>query len=358
MTRRRVFRGTGTPAGSTAGVLLSGLVALGLGACDAVGDGAGVLYATSGLGDEVVRLDAGDGRILSRIPVDRTPFETDEPHGIAFAPDGRYWYATLMHGAPSLWKFETRGDRLVGRLTLRAGGAARIGITPDGERAFVPDYDRTEGRTGRVAVIRLRDLAPIASVPLCAAPHDAEVSPAGDRVAVTCSGGTEIAVLDAAEPTRPAKRWSIGPGPDGAAPHPLNVAWAPDGQRVYVTLHGAAAVAVLDATTGKELRRVSVGAGPAQLALSRDGRTLVTANRADGSLSIVSTAGWNERRVPLGVTHPHGVALNARGSMAYVTWEGGGDLAGGVVAVSLEEGAVAWRSAAGRYLLGVVWRPD
>ncbi|NIU77918.1 MAG: hypothetical protein GWN71_31500, partial [Gammaproteobacteria bacterium] len=89
-------------------VLTAPLVACG------TGDQAGRVYLGSGMTDRVFVLDSRDGAVLDTLTLDPRRGETDEPHGLAVAPDGRHWYATLSHGEPTLWKFESDGDRLVG----------------------------------------------------------------------------------------------------------------------------------------------------------------------------------------------------------------------------------------------------
>lgn len=317
----------------------------------------GRLYLGSGLTDQVFVLDPRNGALLDTLTLDARPGEMDEPHGLAVAPDGRHWYATLSHGEPTLWKFESAGDRLVGRLALGVPGAARIGITPDGSRAFIPDYWRTgQGAPSSVAVVELEDLRLVATPTLCPAPHDAEVDPEGIRVAVTCSLGDEVVVLDAHSldvlarfPTRE------DPGPPGnPLDKPLNVVWSGDGSRLFVSLTLGGAVAAFT-PQGQPLGRVAVGGGPTQLARrSRDG-ALVVVNRGDGSLSVVDGTSLTElSRIPLeAAPFPHGVALNHDGRIAYVSYEGTVEGPGGAVAVELDSGRVLWRTSAGSYTLGV-----
>lgn len=328
------------------------------------GDG-GALYVTSGLTDEVVRLDASDGSIVRRIATDRQRHETDEPHAVAVAPDGRHWYVTVAHGQPSLWKFEVDDDRLVGRVDLPSGGAAMIGLSADGSTAYVPDYDRAGGRVGRVAAVRLRDLTVTAHAPVCGAPHDAALRAAGDVVAVACSGSDEIVFLDAHDLS--VLRRIVAPSPAAhldtsqagahASPgggRPLSVAWSPDGELLAVALHAAAAVWLVDAE-GRTRGVVSVGAGPAQVVFA-DGGTLVSANRMGGSLSVIDVDALAEvRRVRLDGPYPHGVALDESGRTAYVAYEGTAEAAGGVIAVDIVSGDILWRTEAGRYVLGIAY---
>lgn len=325
----------------------------------------GRLYVTSGLTDQVFRLDAETGSLVSTFDVEMRRDEVDEPHGVAVAPDGRHWYVTLAHGNPTLWKFELPDDRLVGRLRLGSKGAARVGLTPDGRFAFVPDYDRAAaGAQGAVTVVRTDDLHLVGRVEVCPAPHDAQPSPDGSLVAVTCSLSDELAVLDPIT-FEVVHRFAVGPepGPSGKPRYkPLNLVWSPDGRFVHVTLSAAAMIRTFS-PEGETVAEVRVGDGPAQLASACDGKLLVTANRLDRTASVVevslSAAGElrleERRRLELDVPYPHGVALTPDGAMAFVTYEGEQGRGAGVVAVSTSDGSQAWVAEVGAYLLGVAY---
>ena len=344
-------------ARAPAGFALAG--ALVFSAC---ADGNASVYITSGRTDEVVRLAAVDGSIVRRISLDRRRHEADEPHALALSPDGAHWFATVAHGEPSLWKFEADTDRLVGRVDLPSGGAAMIGISPDGAMAFIPDYDRAGDREGRVAAIRLRDLVVTAHAPVCATPHDAAVHPNEDLVAVACAGSDEVVLLRGdlsvvariRAPATPSDTDLVGHMPEGGS-RPLSVGWSPGGDVLAIALHSAGRVWLTD-RHGSTRGVVEVGAGPAQVAFVDDG-TLVTANRMDGSLSVVDTRGATElRRVRLPIPLPHGVAIGGRG-VAYVACEGPAEEEGGVVAVDIDDGRVLWQRRAGRYVLAVMYVP-
>ena len=344
-------------ARAPAGIVLAG--ALLCAGCGVAPDGS--VYFTSGQTDEVVKLHAADGSVEARIGVDRLRFEADEPHALALAPDGRHWYVTVAHGEPSLWKFEADADRLVGRVDLPSGGAAMIGMSPDGALAFVPDYDRVGDREGRVAAIRLRDLAVVGNAAICTSPHDAAVHPTLPLVAIACAGSDELVLTDTelnvrsriAPPAGDTTTTMSGHMPAGGS-RPLSIAWSHDGDVLAVALHNAGRVWLVD-RAGTTRGLVAVGAGPAQVAFA-DERTIVTANRMDGSLSVVDLESGTElRRVALPIPFPHGVAVG--GGVAYVACEGTPEVDGGVVAVDIASGRILWQQAAGRYVLAVMYVP-
>ncbi len=322
--------------------------------------GASVLV-TVAVSDEVLRLDAETGAIQARTPIDPRPSESDEPHGVAVSPDGDHWYVTLAHGDPTLSKYEREGDRLVGRGALGAAGAARVELNRDGTVAFVADYDRSmPGTDGEVVAIRTRDLEVQARNRICEGPHHALPDPSTGLVAVACSLGDEIVILDPADLSE-LRRFPVDPEPgEPGAPRfkPLNLAWSPEGDRLYVALHLADRVRVFD-PMGTAIGEVATGRRPAQIAVSGDGSMLVAANRGDGTLSVIDGPALAERsRIDLGAAHPHGVALSGSADAAFVTCEGTTGAPGSTVAVRLGvEPGVAWSIETGPVPLGIAWIP-
>lgn len=329
---------------------------LALGSCDGPPAHGGRLLVTSGFTDQIFVLSAVTGEVLDSLSLDRRPGERDEPHGVAVAPDGRHWYATLGHGEPTLWKYETEGNRLVGRLTLPLAGASRVRLSPDGGLAAVPDYWRSGGdQHGRVAVVRTEDLTVVAAPRVCAAPHDAAFSPSGDRIAVTCSQGREVAILDAAS-LEIARRYSVADSTNPPS-RPMNAAWSPDGNTLWVSLMGRGTIVELELEGGRFTEQHS-GPAPAQVALSAGGEWLAVANRGGSSVSLLAIIGdGGGRQVSVPGVHPHGVAFDPARPIVYATWEGDVHTAGGVLAVDASDGRILWHRSLGIYTLGVAFLP-
>lgn len=324
------------------------------------------LVVASGFTDEILLLDPADGRITRRIAVDPRPGERDEPHGVTVSADGRLWLATAAHGDPSLSMYESEGDRLVGRVSLGLPGAGRAGIHPDGGVAVVPDY--WLGGTGEIsgaAVVRLDDLAVTERLTLCPAPHQAEYSPDGRWIAVPCPLSDEVLLLDG-DDYSVRHRVAIGELPGEPRPveagnplvRPMNVAWAPTADRLWVTLMRQGAVAAID-TAGRELGRGATPRGPAQIAVTPDGRFLVIPARGDFVVEILDASTLESVRslVLADGPHPHGVVLSPDGSTAYVTNEGTTRSVGGVTAFRIDDGQMLWHTDAGIFTLGIAWRP-
>ncbi len=326
-----------------------------LGAGHACGGGdPDLVMVASGFGDQVIVLEAQTGAVVDSVALDPRRGETDEPHALALAPDGQHWYATVSHGEPTLWKFERVSNRLVGRVKLGTAGAGRIGTSPDGSVAYVPDYYRDGGDLGgEVAVVRLEDLAVVDRWRLCRGPHDAQASPDGTMVAVACALADEVVIVSAEDGSVLTR---VLAGPDPGIPgqpkyRPLNLVWSATGQEIFVSLHVSGELAIWS-YDGSEVARLPLPAGPAQLAWVAG--LLVVPNRNSGSVSIVDPNTLSVAVVELSVPHPHGVDGSDDGR-AFVSYEGDTQSPGGVVALTVPDGEVVWRTEAGNYNLGILY---
>lgn len=333
-------------------------------ACTTEADGPALLVA-SGFTDEVFVLDPGTGATLDQIPLDPRADARDEPHDVAVSPDGLHWYATTAQGDPSLWKYEVDGDRPVGVLSLGMRSAGRIGISPDGRTAVVPDY--WLGGGGEISDVAIVDLVALEvrdRIPLCSAPHDAAWSPDGSTVAITCPLSDEIVALDGTtfdelwRTPIPSRDGEYGT-PGQPEVQPMDLVWSPDGERIVATLLRSDEIAVLSAA-GEGQARAEVGAAPAQLVYTPDGATLIVALRGDWGVAVVDGRSFELRRMIATpeIPSPHGVVLSPDGSRAFVAHEGTARSAGGASAIDLVAGTLLWSRSVGSFNLGIAWRPE
>ena len=80
------------------------------------------VYVCAESADEVavVRFGPGGLEVVRTVAVGSWPAETEGPHGIAVAPDGRHWYVSIAHGFPfgSVHQYATGADAWVGAATV------------------------------------------------------------------------------------------------------------------------------------------------------------------------------------------------------------------------------------------------
>jgi YVTN family beta-propeller protein len=101
---------------------------------------------------------------------------------------------------------------------------------------------------------------------------------------------------------------------------PDRLAVSPDGSRLLVPLNLADRAAVVDTAT-KTVRYVATGRYPYAAAILPDGRTGLVSNEAAGTVSVVDLATATKRQdIPVGppLSHPEGIAVDAKGTRAYV----------------------------------------
>ena len=330
------------------------------------------IYVASESADLVTRIEVGPGgwRKVREIPVGIIPADPDGPHHVAVAPDGRAWYVSIAHGTPwgSVWKYATGTDSLLGR--VRVGMfPTTVGLSPDGEWAFIPnsDFHGDRGRQNSISVLYTPELRQVTEMPVCDMPHGSRVSHGGTVVYIACMMSDELVLIDpsifsvtrrvplgsghpmsAAEHARvearsdtvtpkraPGAASSTLPGqnPDCLATY---VSVSPDDRLVYLACNHSNEVQVRDATTLALVRRLPTGNGAYNVEPSADGRWVLVTNKKAQSVSVFDTKSWTEAaRIPTTKRIPHGIAFSPDGRYAFVSQESAGNDPGAVDAIDL-----------------------
>jgi YVTN family beta-propeller protein len=318
------------------------------------------LYVSSESGDIVTQL-AWDGHAfttLKVVPVGVMPADIDGPHNVAVSPDGRYWYVTIAHGTPfgTLWKMAVRGDTVVGKAAVEMFPTT-IGLTPDGELAFVAnsDFHGDHPRTNVVTIVQTGTMTPLTNLPACDMPHGVKVNHAGTAVYVSCMNSDEILEIDR-QSLRIRRRHKTGQGSahavaglhGGATPpataqaagatdcSPTFVSVSPDDRRLYVACNHGNTLQVLDAATLELVQEILVGAGAYNVEPSPDGRWVIVTNKKAQSVSLVDAQTLAEvARIPASKKLPHGVAYAPDGRWAFISVESIGADPGAVDVIDL-----------------------
>jgi YVTN family beta-propeller protein len=255
-----------------------------------------------------------------------------------------------------------------------------VGLSPDGEWAFVPnsDFYGDRGHMNTISVLYTPDMTAVAEVPVCDMPHGSRVSRHGTAVYIACMMSDELVTLDASTfavtgrvqvgSGRPmtmamadmdrsdsagggmitggmtaAVAAAKGPGASsstmpGQNPDCLTtyVSVARSDSVVYLACNHGDELQVRDAKTLQLIRRVPTGKGAYNVEPSPDGRYVVVTNKKAQSISIFDAHTFAEvARVPTSKKVPHGIAFSPDHRYAFISCESIGTDPGAVDAIDL-----------------------
>jgi DNA-binding beta-propeller fold protein YncE len=292
------------------------------------------------------------------VPVGIMPADIDGPHNLAVSPDNKYYYISIAHGTPfgSLWKMDARGDSLLGRAPLEMFPTT-IGLTPDGELAFVAnsDFHGDHPRMNVVTVVHTPSMTTITQLPACDMPHGVKSNHAGTFVYVSCMNSDELLEIEVAT-LRITRRAKTGSGHDmnamagmdhaamNHAPNPASQASAPpppapaaggdgscaptfvsvsaDDKTLYAACNHGNSLQVWDAASLTKTREIPLGQGAYNVEPSPDGKWIIVTNKKDKSFSLIDGVTLTELvRIPTTKKIVHGVAYSPDGKYAFITQE-------------------------------------
>ena len=151
---------------------------------------------------------------------------------------------------------------------------------------------------------------------------------------------------------------SVAARADGEGPHrsPVALALSVDGKRLLTANQTADSVSLVDTASGRVLDEVKTGEKPAGVAIASDGRRAVVAHWYGYDLAVIEVGGDKLKvggRVEVG-PEPRGVAISGDGATAYVAV----GVENEVVRVDLDGRKVTGRIGVGREPRGVALSPD
>jgi DNA-binding beta-propeller fold protein YncE len=313
------------------------------------------VYVASEAADRITVVRFGpDGAAVDReIPTGIMPTDIDGPHGLALSPDKTYYYVSIAHGQPngSVWKYSTKDDKVVGRVTLGMFPAT-LDVSPDGDYLFVVNFNlHGDMVPSSVSVVTPEDMTEIARIPTCAMPHGSRLSADGSRHYSVCmmdeqlveidtttlkvsrhfilTRGREAGMSGAPMHMPHAERASASAGHGTEAPaagdESCSPTWAQPSRTtasVFVACNGSSDIVEVGLREWKLVRRIPAGAGVYNLAMTRDGRLIAT-NRRDQSVSVIDTeTGAELTRVRTRRKVVHGVAVSPDDRYAFISLEG------------------------------------
>ncbi len=236
------------------------------------------------------------------------------PHDIAVAPDGRYWYVSLV-GEHRVLRFDEE-NRLVGSVEIETPGMLRL--APAGDLLAITrsmsavDPPRWVGlaETSRMDLEEVDVLFP--------RPHALAVHPEG-RFAYTASlAMNQVATIDLASGR---VEVTDTPGP----PHALvQMAIAEDGRTLLASAELSGELLVFgleDPSSPRLVTSVPLGSRPFDPAFSPDGESVWVPLKGADEVVVLERAGWSvlARIRGEGIHEPHAVEFSSDGGRAFVT---------------------------------------
>lgn len=293
------------------------------------------------------------------VKIDPRPPEMDGPHNITAAPDQKSYYVTVSHGTPfgSLWRLDARTDTIIGTAQLEMYPTT-IGLTPDGDFAFVAnsDFYGDRPKVNPVTIVHTPTMTAITNLATCEMPHGAKVNHAGSVAYISCMHSDEIVEIDVStlgithriklgkghamsgmDHSAMAGMSPTNPGPDMTKECAATfVSVSADDARLYVACNYGNELQVWDTKTRTLIRAIATGAGAYNVEPSRDGKLIIVTNKKAQSISVIDAVTLTElKRIPTTKKIVHGVAFSPDGRYAYISQEAIGADAGAVDVLDL-----------------------
>jgi DNA-binding beta-propeller fold protein YncE len=328
-----------------------------------------VVYIGSEATDEVARVRFGPaGAKVEHVQkVGIIQSDPDGPHGVGVSPDGRHYFVSTAHGVPYgyLWKFSTAGDSALGKVELGLFPAT-LQVSPDGAFVWVVNFNlHGEMVPSTVSVVAADELVEVARIRTCKMPHGSRLNPQGTKHYSACMMDEMMVEVDARELavarhfmlTKGSEHGMLGApdvaggheghdmgghglanptGPDKTTCSPTWAQPSADGGKVYVACNRTSDVVEVDVASWTMTRRIPMGNGVYNLAVTRDGKYLIGTNKRDQSVSVVDLAtGKEAARLKTQRKVVHGVAVSADDRYAFVSVEGIGSEPGTLEVIDL-----------------------
>jgi DNA-binding beta-propeller fold protein YncE len=228
-------------------------------------------------------------------------------HGISIAADGTMLLTRLDSGDI----VSGRANDFVLGPVLRVGATpVDVALTPDGRIAFVPINSGPH-----IAVVDVRAVKVIDSLTIFSWPLRALVTPDGNHVYITTTGGLSDTVSNIydfdAHSHALIDTIVVGAYVNG-------IAFNAHSDRLYVSSQGTNSVYEIDATNDGILRRISVGPVPQDIAVSADDSELWVATQGDVGVQAYDLGTGALIQSVAGTSQAYGLAMSPDGAQLYV----------------------------------------
>jgi DNA-binding beta-propeller fold protein YncE len=271
------------------------------------------VYVGAESADQIHRIRFGpEGTVVEKTTnIGELPTEMEGPHGLQITRDGKYLIMTTGHGNPDgkIWKYELGPDTLVAAPIFLGNFPASLDVTPDGLYAFPVNFNlHGEMVPSSVSVVYTPNLTEVKQIPTCTMPHGSRIDPQGLRIYSACMMDDQLVEID----TRSfavSRRFSVAKGAEaplakddmGHHAHGMkhdpscSPTWAQpstNGSSVFVACNKSDEIVEISTADWKVLRKIPTGRGPYNLAVTPNGKLLVsTLKPAEWCSSSISRRG-------------------------------------------------------------------
>lgn len=248
-------------------------------------------YIPLGSGNEVIAVDAANGKIIKRYS------GVENPHGLVATPDGEYLIAgsiketPVPEGAPAdtpnskLYVIHPEHGHVMAEIPV-SGWTHHEAITPDGK--YVISTHPTRGGVSVVDLVANKVFKTIKTGPT---PNYTLVSKEGKHAYVSNSGNGTLSEIDLGT-------WKVLRTLE-AGPSPEHLVFSPDEKKIYVANDRAGVISVVSVKEGKVETTYPIGKRLHGLDLGDDGKTLFVSSRSDNRLVALDTQTGEQRVMTL-----------------------------------------------------------
>lgn len=284
------------------------------------------------------------------------PSDIDGPHGIVVSPDKQFYYVSLGHGRPygSVWKYSTKDNRVLGKVTL-GFFPATMDISRDGGLLYVVNFNlHGDMIPSSVSIVATEQMIEVTRVPTCTMPHGSRINPQGTRQYSACMMNDLLVEIDT-NSLKVSRHFLLTKGRESGmngppASHAMSVnprhdpgghgmeppkpgdtscspTWAQpsaDGKFVLVACNKSDEIVEINAASWRVTRRIAARPGVYNLAVTGDGKLIAT-NKRDQSVSVYELKSGRElARIPTKRRVIHGAVVSPDNRYAFISVEGVG----------------------------------
>ena len=242
-------------------------------------------------------IDSDINQVVDYIPVG------NNPHNIAFTPDGRFAYVSSWH-EDEVWKIDVTKREVIKSITV-GPAPAHVLVAPAGKiyvSVMGADY---------VAVIDANTDTVIGKVTIGQGPHGMGHTPDWTSLVVVEAHGARAAIVDV-DQGKPKAHVPVGV-------LPLGLGITPDGSKAYIANGFSGTVSILNLKAQTKIKDLDVGGLPVDAAVHPQGHLALVPNKREGVVHVIDTGrDVVIRDIPTG-KGAHGVRFSLDGHAAYVS---------------------------------------